>query len=68
MSERRLNSRIIHKHDTAENWLKSSFIPLKGELVVFDIDNDCPYERIKIGDGETLVSLLPFVCDETRLH
>jgi len=62
MSEKRFNSRIIHKHDTETNWLKSSFIPLQGELVVYDIeDGVCSYERIKIGDGVQNVNALPFV-------
>ena len=66
MSEKRVNSRIIHKHDTATNWLKSSFVPLKGEVVVFDIDDDYSYERLKIGDGVKNVNALPFVEDALR--
>ena len=61
MAEKYLKSRIVHKHDTAENWLKATtFVPLKGELVVYDIDNEYSYERFKIGDGKTLVNDLPF--------
>ena len=57
-------SRIIHKHDTEENWntasVNKNFIPLKGEIIVYDKDATHNYERIKIGDGETKVSNLPF--------
>ena len=66
MSEKRFNSRIIHKHDTEINWLKSSFIPLQGELVVYDIDATHSYERIKIGDGSHNVNALPFVDDALK--
>lgn len=57
-----LNSRIVHKHDTEANWLKATtFIPKKGELIVYDADATHDYERIKMGDGETLVNNLPFI-------
>ena len=62
MSEKTLNTRIQHKHDTEANWLKATtFIPKKGELIVYDIDATHDYERIKMGDGETLVNNLPFI-------
>ena len=64
MAEKNLNTRIINKHDIEENWLKAvNFIPIKGELIVYDIDADHAYERIKMGDGETNVSDLPFIGD-----
>ena len=64
MAEKTLNARIIHKHDTEANWLKAvNFIPKQGEMIVYDIDDNYDYERIKIGDGATLVSSLPFVVD-----
>lgn len=61
MSEKKFNSRVINKHDTEENWNKSSFIPKQGEVIVYDIDSTYNYERIKIGDGENNVNDLPFV-------
>lgn len=65
MAEKTLNTRIIHKHDTAENWGKAeNFIPNKGELIVYDIDTDYNYERFKIGDGVTNVNDLPFSGEE----
>ena len=66
MVEKNVNARIVHKHDTEENWLKAtSFIPKQGELIVYDIDSNYTYERIKIGDGKTVVSSLPF-CDDAK--
>ena len=56
-----LNTRIQHKHDTEINWSKATgFIPKQGELIVYDIDDNYDYERIKIGDGITNVNSLPF--------
>lgn len=62
MSEKTLNNiRIVHKHDTEENWLKATnFIPKQGELIIYDIDDAYTYERFKIGNGVNLVSDLPF--------
>ncbi len=30
-------TRIIHKHDTEANWNVSSFQPLEGELIIYDV-------------------------------
>ena len=62
--EKILNTRLINKHDTEENWAKAvNFIPKQGEIIVYDIDANYTYERIKMGDGATHVSQLPFVVD-----
>lgn len=67
MSEKTIKSRVINKHDTAANWAKATtFIPMKGEIIVYDIDSTYNYERIKIGDGVTNVNSLPFV-DDTKV-
>lgn len=63
-------SRIIHKHDLEENWIKaatnSNFIPKQGEIIIYDRDENYDYERIKIGDGITNVTNLPFI-DKTLI-
>lgn len=57
-------TRIIQKHDTEANWQKATnFVPKKGEIIVYDIDSNHNYERIKIGDGEHIPNDLPFVTD-----
>lgn len=62
MPEKTLKTRIIHKHDTELNWNKAiNFIPKQGEIIVYDIDSNHSYERIKIGDGVANVNNLPFV-------
>lgn len=67
MSEKFLNSRIIHKHDVESNWNKATnFIPKQGELIVYDKDSTYTYERFKIGDGVTNVNSLPFA-DDTKV-
>ena len=63
-NEKNINSRIQHKHDIETNWLKATtFIPKQGELIVYDRDENYNYERIKIGDGTTIVFNLPFIND-----
>ena len=63
MAEKNLKTRIVNKHDTVENWLVSDFIPLKGEIIIYDADSNYP-ERMKIGDGVNNVNNLPFVVAE----
>ena len=60
-----MSTRIYHTHDTEENWSKiPQFIPKKGETIIYDADDKCSYERFKIGDGVTPLSLLPFSVNE----
>ena len=62
MTEKRLNTRVINKHDVEANWVQATeFTPMQGEIIIYDVDADHNYERMKIGDGETHVSALPFV-------
>ena len=63
----KIKSRIVFKHDTEENWIKAvNFAPLKGELIIYDIDETYDYPRFKLGDGETLVTALPFINEDLR--
>ena len=57
-------SRIVHKHDTEANWNKATnFIPLQGEIIIYDIDQNHNYSRVKVGNGATTVTNLPFIID-----
>lgn len=59
-----IKARVTHKHDTEANWNKAiNFIPLKGELIIYDSDatHSCP--RVKVGDGAETVINLPFITD-----
>lgn len=79
MAEKTLKGRIVQKHDLEVNWLlATNFVPKQGEIIIYDIEIDAEgntlelpdgrttpysYERVKIGDGITLVSDLPFYND-----
>lgn len=55
-------TRMIQKHDKESEWLKAiDFIPLSGEIIVYDEDDNYNYKRIKIGDGITKINDLSFV-------
>lgn len=67
MANKTIKTRIQCKHDTATNWANASgFIPLAGELIIYDKDATNPV-RIKIGDGVTPVTQLPFFTDTFTL-
>ena len=58
-SNKTFQGRIIQKHDTEANWKKATnFVPLKGEIIVYD-----DLKKIKIGDGKTNVNTLNFTAD-----
>lgn len=67
-NEKNINSRIQLKYDVETNWniaaSNSSFTPKKGEVIIYAPDENYSYPRIKIGDGETLVSKLTFITDD----
>ena len=59
MANKTFQGRIIQKHDTEANWKKATnFVPLKGEIIVYD-----DLKKIKIGDGITKVGNLAFIND-----
>ena len=56
------NARILHKHDIEANWNKAlKFVPLSGEIIVYDIDENNSTPRFKVGDGKNFVTDLPFI-------
>ena len=61
MAEKRINGRIVLKHDIESNWqLATGFTPMAGEVIIYDRDANYPYARIKIGNGVQNVNNLPF--------
>ena len=57
-------TRIKNKHDTEAHWNSATnFTPLDGEIIVYDVDSNHPYPRYKVGDGNTVVTALPFSTD-----
>lgn len=65
MAEKTIKSRVLLKNDTKANWSQAEgFSPLAGEIVIYNDGNDNTNEKlIKIGDGETNVKALPFLCE-----
>ena len=52
-NEKRLNTRIILKHDSEANWnLATNFYPELGEILIYDPDETHSYPRFKIGKGD----------------
>lgn len=63
MANKTYQGRIVQKHDSSANWAKATnFIPLKGEIIIYDDLN-----KIKIGDGKTKVGDLTFINDNDTL-
>lgn len=61
MAVKTLQTRIQLKKDTEANWLQSNLIPFNGEVIIYSPDESHAAPRIKVGDGVTVVSNLPFV-------
>lgn len=59
-----MRARVSQLHKTEAEWDKfAEFVPIHGEFIVFDPDKRHPYARLKIGDGVTMLSNLPFFID-----
>ena len=57
-----VKTRIQLKYDTEEHWNRAvNFCPLKGEVIIYSTDDTHPFCRLKVGDGETKVTDLPFI-------
>lgn len=68
LAEKTIKTRIQMKNDIAENWDKATgFIPKAGEVIVYQVDDLHSEPRIKIGDGNTAVTALPFCYEEISL-
>lgn len=64
MANKTVKTRVFNKHDIETNWAKAvNFIPKKGEIIIYDKDDNHSCPRFKVGDGETVVSSLPFTTD-----
>ena len=62
MANKTMNARVQLKCDTEVNWNKAlNFVPHKGEAIIYSADSTHPFSRLKMGDGNTTVSDLPFI-------
>lgn len=65
MASKVIKTRVKNKHDVESNWNKAvNFVPLDGEQILYDPDDDHTETRIKFGDGVTNVINLPFFDDD----
>lgn len=63
ITEKKINTRIIQKHDLEKNWMQAvNFIPKAGELIVYDIETSI--EDITDKNGNVIKEDL---CDYPRL-
>lgn len=53
--------RIQLKADSEANWIAHPIVPLANELIIYTADNTHHYARLKVGDGTTSVTALPFI-------
>jgi hypothetical protein len=53
LKEGKLAARIQLKHNSEQDWRESNFVPLKGEMVLYDINpaDKTSVLKLKIGDG-----------------
>lgn len=61
MAVKTMQTRIQQKTDIEANWNQSDLVPFVGELIVYAPDENHAASRLKIGDGVTTVSNLPFI-------
>ena len=53
------------KHDSPLNWREArNFVPRAGEIIVYDKDDSIRRQRLKIGDGESLINDLNMMAGE----
>ena len=61
-NEKVIKTRIQLKNDTEANWNKAiNFIAKQGEIIIYSADESHPFSRLKVGDGNTTVTTLPFI-------
>lgn len=65
LPDRIFNVRIKLRNDSHINWNKKAetFVPMDGEIVIYDVDDSHDFQMIKIGDGITTLGKLPFIND-----
>jgi hypothetical protein len=59
-------ARIQNKHAVEADWVQAvNFVPLAGEMIIYDVDEVHDKPRIKFGDGVTPVNDLDFTVDNS---
>ena len=58
------NSRFVPIHGKESVWEQvTNYIPLLGEMIIYEPDSEHEYPRFKVGDGKNLPKDLPFAAD-----
>ena len=66
MKDSNMKARISQLHKTEAQWaIMTDFVPLPGELIIFDPDEQNKNALLKIGDGSTPLRSLQFVIGTT---
>ena len=60
IQNKKYNIKSVPFHGTEVEWESNNYIPKDGEIIIYDIDENYNYKRIKIGNGVDNVSSLPF--------
>ena len=60
IQNKKYNIKSVPFHGTEAEWENNNYIPKDGEIIIYDIDENYDYKRIKIGNGVDNVSSLPF--------
>ena len=64
---KQFETRITQKSDIESNWQLATFVPRRGEILVYLPDENNTTPRIKIGDGINIPNDLPFVTSESAI-
>ncbi len=81
MSTKTVKGRVSNKHKTEAEWLldvypngdrtqdarTDAFIPLAGELIIYDPDSNYNYYRFKFGNGTDNVDALSFITEDSTV-
>lgn len=60
MANKVFNTRLQQKRATQAQWeATSGFIPLAGEIIIYEPDSNYNYPRMKVGDGVHTIAALP---------
>lgn len=61
-----IKARTTHLHKKESDWnTLRDFVPMAGELIIYDIDDINRTIRFKFGDGVTRLIELPFVASQS---
>ena len=60
---KKYNIKAIPFHGTAAEWENNDYVPKDGEIIIYDIDENYNYTRVKVGDGNNTAINLSFLAN-----